>query len=152
MTSSQRIEVLLKETGLSAAAFSRLVGYESPQAIYDLRRGRTKHISHDVAERIVECLPSVSRVWLLTGEGDMGDIPRLGRGAVYSQRVHGSVNGSDSAFREATVSVTNHYQEDAERFERLCQSFESLQQELSLFRCEHAKLIDIIAQLSSVRK
>lgn len=149
MTPSERIETLLRMTGLSAAALSRLAGYKKPQALYDICRGRTRNISHEVADRLLQVLPGISRAWLLTGEGDIGNVTTVHGDIQFGHRGNNAVNGSDNAFRKATVSVTNNYREGEQSLDQLYQSLNLLQQELSLFRREHAKLIDIIAKLSS---
>lgn len=71
MNASRKIELLLNHLQINAKAFSERLGYDRPQVIYDVQKGRTKRISEDLAIKITSVFPEVNRVWLLTGEGDM---------------------------------------------------------------------------------
>lgn len=71
MLASQRLEYILKYLNLNAKSFSEELGYERPQIIYDIIKGKTKTISGNIASKILSVFPEINKVWLLTGEGEM---------------------------------------------------------------------------------
>ena len=69
MNDKERLEALMKEYSLNARKLALSVGV-TPQTIYDIQKG--KHgISKDLAEKISVKYLNVSRLWLLTGSGEM---------------------------------------------------------------------------------
>lgn len=71
LTPSQRILELIRANGLNPKSFSEVLGYDRPQVVYDLIKGRTQNVSSSMADKILQAFPDVSRVWLLTGSGQM---------------------------------------------------------------------------------
>lgn len=71
MTASDAINKLLKYSNLNASAFSKKIGLDRPQAIYDIQKGKTESISNKMADKIVSVFPEISKGWLLTLSGDM---------------------------------------------------------------------------------
>ena len=71
MGADKKIDEILKYLGISAKAFAESLGYERPQIIYDIQKGKTKRISEDLSIKIVSVYKSINKVWLLTGEGEM---------------------------------------------------------------------------------
>ena len=70
MTDSERLEILIKWSGLTPNAFSKEIGYQKGMSIYPiLNNGRP--ISKKVARNISNRYPTISESWLLTGEGEM---------------------------------------------------------------------------------
>jgi len=88
---NNRIEILMRHLGMNARKLAMSVGV-SPQTIYDIQKG--KHgISKDLAEKISAKYLNVSRLWLLTGEGEM--LSKGKRIPLYDDDVTiGGVNGS----------------------------------------------------------
>lgn len=74
MNASDVIGCILEHEKLKAATFATSIGAKATQ-IYDLQSGKTKKISPLMAEKIINTYPSYSRIWLLTGEGEMLRIP-----------------------------------------------------------------------------
>ena len=70
MTDWQRLEQVIKWTGLSTNAFAAGIGLKRSENLYQIKRGNNS-ISKNLAELITRKYPSVNRAWLLTGEGDM---------------------------------------------------------------------------------
>lgn len=67
----QRIEQIIKWAGAaSVSAFARDIGLNRGENLYQIKRGNNG-ISRELAENITSKYPSVSKAWLLTGEGDM---------------------------------------------------------------------------------
>lgn len=68
---SEILSKLLVYSGLNAKKFSEKIGFNRPQAIYDIQKGKTKNISIALADKIISVFPELDKAWLLTGEGDM---------------------------------------------------------------------------------
>ncbi len=66
----QRLERVVKWTGLSVNAFAMTIGLKRSENLYQIKKGNNG-ISRDLAELIAKKYPSISRGWLLSGEGDM---------------------------------------------------------------------------------
>ena len=66
----QRIERVVKWTGLSVNSFAHAVGLSRGENLYQIKRGNNG-ISRELASMIAAKYPQISRAWLLTGEGDM---------------------------------------------------------------------------------
>ena len=73
MTDWQRLEQVIKWTGLSTNAFATGIGLKRSENLYQIKRGNNR-ISKNLAELIVRKYGSVNRAWLLTGEGEMLDL------------------------------------------------------------------------------
>ncbi len=71
MTAAQRLEALVAHMHTNVKALADLCGYERPQAFYDILKGKTRNISPTVCDRLTAVFPRISRVWLMTGEGQM---------------------------------------------------------------------------------
>lgn len=71
MNASDRIENILSYLKINAKLFSEMLGYARPQIIYDIQKGKTKTISNDLTIKITSVFPTISKSWLLTGEGEM---------------------------------------------------------------------------------
>lgn len=65
-----RLEQVIKWTGLSINAFALHIGLKRSENLYQIKKGNNG-ISHDLAELITAKYPSISKGWLLTGEGEM---------------------------------------------------------------------------------
>nr|DAQ72730.1 MAG TPA: peptidase [Caudoviricetes sp.] len=78
MTAKEILEKLLSHTGLSVNSLATEIGLSRAQALYDIQNEKTKSITPSMADRIIQRFSDISRVWLLTGEGDMlgGHDPR----------------------------------------------------------------------------
>lgn len=55
---------------MSTNYFARYIGLPRGENLYQIKRGNNG-ISRDVANRIVEKFPQISKLWILTGEGQM---------------------------------------------------------------------------------
>ena len=71
MEASRKIELLLSHFNVSPKVFSEMLGYERPQIIYDIQRGKTRRISEDLARRITDVFTNISKAWLLADDGSM---------------------------------------------------------------------------------
>ncbi len=70
MTDWQRLEQVIKWTGLSTNAFALGIGLKRSENLYQIKRGN-HGISKELAELIGAKYPSIRAAWLLTGEGSM---------------------------------------------------------------------------------
>ena len=70
MTNWQRLEQVVKWTGLSTNAFAMAIGLKRSENLYQIKRG-SYGISKELARLITVKYPMISRSWLLTGDGQM---------------------------------------------------------------------------------
>ena len=63
-------QILFRE-GMTHASLAKLLGYSSPQLLYNISKGITKNISVALSERLLKAFPYYNRGWLLSGEGSM---------------------------------------------------------------------------------
>ena len=66
----QRIESVVKLSGLSINAFARYLGLPRGENLYQIKKGNNG-ISRDLAQRIIHKFPQISFSWLMTGRGTM---------------------------------------------------------------------------------
>lgn len=66
----QRLERVIKWTGFSVNSFALNIGLKRSENLYQIKRGNNG-ISRDLANLITSKYPSISKGWLLTGEGTM---------------------------------------------------------------------------------
>lgn len=78
---------ILSYTGLNSANFCSKIGV-NPTTIHDMKIGKTKRISVNLAEKIISQFPNFSRPWLLTGEGSM--LVSDGRYVINTNEQHGN--------------------------------------------------------------
>lgn len=65
-----RISQVVLLSGKTVNAFAKYIGLTRGENLYQIKRGNNG-ISKDVADRICAKFPQVSKLWLLTGEGQM---------------------------------------------------------------------------------
>lgn len=65
-----RIEAVINMAQMTTNAFARHIGLPRGENLYQIKRGNNG-ISFDVADRICRRFPMISKLWLLTGEGEM---------------------------------------------------------------------------------
>lgn len=71
MKANERLKYIIENEGLNPKIFSERLGFERPQSIYDVLKNKTKNISENLAFKIISVFPKYSKIWLLTGEGDI---------------------------------------------------------------------------------
>ena len=91
----RRLERVIKWTGLSINSFALTIGLKRSENLYQIKKGNNG-ISRDLAELITAKYPSVSKGWLLTGEGEM---------LIGNKAVPGSGSGIPYYGMDATVAV-----------------------------------------------
>lgn len=64
------IEEVLSHLKIKPTPFAKSIGVH-PTQIFDLKSGKIKSITPAVAEKILAVYPIFSRLWLITGEGEM---------------------------------------------------------------------------------
>ncbi len=70
MTDWQRLEQVVKWSGMSTNKFALQIGLKRSENLYQIKRGNFG-ISKELARLIVEHYPQISQLWLLTGHGEM---------------------------------------------------------------------------------
>ena len=68
MDAKQQVSIILNDLKIAAYEFAKKLGYEKPQVIYNILKGKTLHISPILAEKINKAYPQYSKAWLLSGE------------------------------------------------------------------------------------
>lgn len=89
MNTLEIISKLLEDTGLNASQFAKSVNL-IPTQIYDLKSGKTKKISDEVADKILRTYPQYQKAWLLSGEMP---ILKIGNNKDVEQPVISYANG-----------------------------------------------------------
>jgi len=70
-TPKKILENVASHLNMTIAELSESIGYDRPQAFYDVINGKTKRISATMANKIKMSYPKFNLSWLLTGDGDM---------------------------------------------------------------------------------
>ena len=70
MDNWQRLEKVVKWTGMSVNAFALHIGLRRSENLYQIKKGN-HGISKALAETITNTYPQISMAWLLTGQGSM---------------------------------------------------------------------------------
>lgn len=65
----ERLEFISNEEEITLNKLSKEVGLPRPQVFYEIRSGKIKDISGDLAEKIIKRYPKYNLKWVLTGEG-----------------------------------------------------------------------------------
>lgn len=65
-----RLERVIKWTGLSVNSFALNIGLKRSENLYQIKKGNNR-ISRDLVNLITAKYPTISKGWLLSGEGDM---------------------------------------------------------------------------------
>ena len=65
-----RLKSIIDWAGMSTNKFAIHIGLPCGENLYRIKRGQNG-ISRDVANRIADKFPSISKGWLLFGEGEM---------------------------------------------------------------------------------
>ncbi len=66
----ERIDAVIKFAGMTTNGFAKHIGLPRGENLYQIKRGNNG-VSLDVAARICQHFPSIDKLWLLTGEGQM---------------------------------------------------------------------------------
>lgn len=70
MENWQRLEKVVRWSGMSVNAFAMHIGLKRSENLYQIKKGN-HGISKELARVITEKYPAISKSWLLTGEGSM---------------------------------------------------------------------------------
>ena len=70
METKSILERILEDQGLTVKEFAEKIGYPAKK-LYDIKQGRTKRFSDELLQIISDRFPNYSRVWLMTGMGDV---------------------------------------------------------------------------------
>ena len=137
MTASEKIEKVLMYLDINAKVFSEKLGYERPQIIYDIQKGKTKKISEELASKIVSVFSDISKSWLLAGEGEMlrkgQNVADVSGSTIVGANVSGngnSISHNDDSNIAGMIELQKGYQEmikkSQEQLDRLLAVIENL--------------------------
>ena len=62
---------LLKHLNTNSNSLAAVIKLKRTQNLYDIENAKVQKISPKLADKIISAFPNISKVWLLTGEGDM---------------------------------------------------------------------------------
>jgi hypothetical protein len=85
MKSWERLEQIINWSGLTVNAFALSLGLKRGENLYQIKKGRNS-ISKDLAELITKKYCTISKSWLLTGEGSMFSAVAGEAGTVFGDR------------------------------------------------------------------
>ena len=66
------IEIIAENEGLTLSGLARKIG-ASPQNMYDIRSGKVSGVSSEIADKIISVYPQYTKIWIMTGEGDINN-------------------------------------------------------------------------------
>lgn len=104
LDAKERLEEILKHTGLSYNSLAKAVGLKRSQNLYDIRDRKIKDISFQLATMIGATFPEFNALWLMEGEGPMlqkiSKPPRLEANPLHLSAASDEYNNEGSRFEE----------------------------------------------------
>lgn len=64
------VEVIADNERISLSELAKSIGAK-PQNMYDIRSGKVRSVSAQLADKILSVYPKYSRTWIITGDGNM---------------------------------------------------------------------------------
>lgn len=134
MNASEKIEKLLEYLEINAKVLSEKLGYERPQIIYDIQKGKTKRISEDLACKITSVFSEVSKSWLLADEGEMlrGGVSQNANGDNNTQIAGNGNNVNASTLDKALDEIAEQRKLVAKSQEQVSKSQEQIDRLLAI--------------------
>lgn len=105
-TGKELLTALLDHYQTNASKFSKDIGLERPQALYDVLHGKTRYISRNLQRSILKTYPEINRLWLTTGEGPMTNIPVNNDGLLSRIRTIAENEGMSVTTLEKTIGAS----------------------------------------------
>ena len=130
MTTQERINEILLRFNINAKVLSERLGYDRPQVIYDIQKGKTKGISGALASKIISVFPEIDKAWLLTGEGDMlsGTVSQSNQ---HGDNIHGTsvtVNKTEKEYLDIIRRQAEQLSKSQQQIDRLLSIIEGKKQ------------------------
>lgn len=141
---SQAYEIILQILGyyqIKSANFCHRIG-TNPSYVSDAKNGKTKRISKDIADKIIQQWPEISLTWLLTGEGEM-----LRSSSVPAVDVTAKGGRSNSEGTAEQVAILRALLEDKER--QLAEANQMIGQLRLQLQMEREKTPSLSAQIET---
>lgn len=144
MEANKRLEEVLRHTGLNANSLSKEIDVPKYR-IYNILQGRTQTISYEIADKIVSHYATLSKDWLLTGNGDMisGD-GNVSSTVTGSGNAANTVNGNEN---KVSANVTGDIVDLANNFSA---ALRTSQEQLSRAQDQIDRLISVIEKFGDV--
>ena len=108
MTNWQRLEQAVKWSGMSTNRFALSIGLRRSENLYQIKRGNFG-ISKELARLICQKYPMISRLWLLTGEGQMLE------GKASADSVLDTIKALDGSVPFYNIDALQVLKEDADK-------------------------------------
>ena len=136
------ISKILDYTGLNAANFCAKIG-ANPNLVYDMKNGKTKRISDEIADKILKVFPEISRIYLVTGEGEMLDAD--------TDRTHKETENTEVPKDDSTVvqMLRDMLREKESKIEELIADNAQLRQQLRNLLCKEDATVESQEQHTS---
>ena len=94
---------------IKSAEFCQIIG-TNPSYVSDAKNGKTKRISKNIADKIIQQWPEISLTWILTGEGEM-----LRSSSTLASEDRAKTERSNSECTAEQVAILRALLEDKER-------------------------------------
>lgn len=125
------VAAIMEKYGINSAEFARIIG-KNPTYVNDVKNGKTKKISEQVAEKIIGQWPELSKIWVLTGEGQM-----------LSTSTHASEDRSNPQRSDSEPTLLQLYTDAIRENERLRMEVERLREKIAYLSAETSEVVTL---------
>ena len=81
------IELIADKERITLSELAKRIGAK-PQNMYDIRSGKVRSVSAQLADKILSVYPKYSRTWIITGDGSMyNDLETMENAATLNNQV-----------------------------------------------------------------
>lgn len=81
------IELIADKERITLSELAKRIGAK-PQNMYDIRSGKVRSVSAQLADKILSVYPKYSRTWIITGDGSMyNDLETIENAATLNNQV-----------------------------------------------------------------
>lgn len=142
MNGKQVLEKVLEYKKMSYNELAKSIGLKRSQGLYDIRDGKIKRISIDLAEKITGFIPELNRVWILTGEGEMIIQP------INQESFVGGTKNKVQNNIQSTVQNASDLQKENEQLKQTIDYLKSIIDEKNKLIDEKERMINILLKKS----
>lgn len=125
------VAAIMEKYGINSAEFARIIG-KNPTYVNDVKNGKTKKISEQVAEKIIGQWPELSKIWVLTGEGQM-----------LSTSTHASEDRANPQRSDSEPTLLQLYTDAIRENERLRMEVERLREKIAYLSAETSEVVTL---------
>lgn len=152
LSPAERIEKIIQYSGLPARKIAIQIGV-SASNISEIRKGNVRTISLGMADKLVAQYPEISKMWLITGEGEMFiKDTNIQQSIVAENIMNNSINMNQKNFDEKRydelVSIINSMHEE---IKDLNAQLEIKDRQLEISQKHSESLVEIIRNITNIR-